>query len=250
MNIDSKVRFSNRVSSYSKYRPSYPAESIECLFDGISFDSNFTVADVGAGTGILTELLLAKGVSVVAVEPNDAMRQYSDHCFNHLENYFSLSGSAEMTGLKTNSIDLITVAQAFHWFDTEEAKEEFRRILKSEGKIALIWNRRLFNGSDFMTQYEALLMSQIPEYNRVNHNNSSDALIGDFLGPGMKKFSFENYQEFDLSGFKGRLQSSSYCPMKGEEGHKELMAEVEELFYTHARNNKVRFDYCTQIYRV
>ena len=250
MNTDSRERFTERVRDYSLYRPSYPTEAINYLFKEIPVNTNPIFADIGAGTGLFTELILANRSPVVAVEPNSAMRAESDKRLDCYANYSSVSGSAEKTGLNDKSVDVITAAQAFHWFHLAKAKPEFRRILKPGGNIVLVWNRRDCSGSEFLLQYETLLGSMIAEYNKVNHARASDGVIEEFLGSGMVKAEFSHYQDFDLCGFKGRLQSSSYCPMKGAEGYLELMTAMDELYHTHATECGVRFDYCTQIYHV
>jgi len=246
---DSKNRFSNRVSDYSRYRPSYPQAVIDFVFEQHSFKAQPCIADIGAGTGLFTKLLLSKGVPVVAVEPNDAMRSESDENLSQFDNYTSTAGSAEQTLLPDNSVDLITAAQAFHWFKFSETKAEFARILKPEGRIVLVWNRRDSSSSKFLSEYETLLKSGIPEYNQVSHSNASDELIEEFLGPGLTKTVFANYQEFDLDGLKGRLLSSSYCPAKGVRGHDELMLALESLYHSYATQTGVRFDYSTQVYK-
>jgi ubiquinone/menaquinone biosynthesis C-methylase UbiE len=246
---DATLRFSNRVDDYSKYRPGYPQEAINYLFDGMELDSQSTIADVGAGTGIFTELLLSSEAQVVAIEPNEAMRAASDQRLNTFSNYKSLAGTAEITTLADASVDLLTAAQAFHWFSIEKSKQEFQRILKPNGQISLIWNRRICTHSEFLEHYEFLLKSRIPEYNRVNHSNASDEVIRGFLGQNMSKAEFTNSQSFNLEGLKGRLLSSSYCPPVGEAGHTELMVELENLYEKHSTNGRVKFDYLTQVYK-
>ena len=248
VSADPKKRFSGRVENYSLYRPGYPAEAMQYIFDRTKINSQSSVADIGAGTGIFTELLLSSGSGVIAVEPNESMRLAADNILQGNNNYSSIAGSAEATGLASHSIDLITAAQAFHWFKLAEAKTEFNRILKPQGKIVLIWNRRDEGRSAFMRQYASLLQSRLPEYNKVNHANATDERIGDFLGANMQKAEFPSYQRFDLVGLKGRLLSSSYCPAVGADSHEEIMAELEILYEQHASETGVQFDYITQVY--
>jgi len=245
---DSTKRFSNRVTDYSRYRPSYPDDSIEWIFQQIPLDSSSQIADIGAGTGIFTELIASKGVPVVAVEPNDAMRLESDRRLGELANYRSVAASAEQTTLPDDSVDLITAAQAFHWFDLSKTKAEFDRILHRNGKIVLIWNRRDKKGSEFLSKYEEVLSKNISEYNTVNHANASDAVIEGFLGSKMSKAEFPSHQMFNLNGLKGRLLSSSYCPVEGQPGHIGLMDDITGLYEKYSSQDGVRFDYCTQVY--
>jgi len=246
-NTDSKQRFSNRVDDYTRYRPGYPPEALQFILDQSNLNANSTVADIGAGTGIFTALLLTSGASVIAVEPNEAMRSAADRHLQSYKNYTSVAGSAEQTGLADQSVDLITAAQAFHWFDYAEAQKEFVRILKPAGKSVLIWNRR-DGSSAFMQQYDALLKDRLPEYNKVNHANATDERIGEFLGNQMRKVEFPSDQSFDLNGLKGRLMSSSYCPAVGTEGHDELMIDIEKLYTEYSTESGVQFDYSTQVY--
>ncbi len=222
------------MKDYSLYRPSYPAEAVDYVFNKLPVNADTVIADIGAGTGLFTELLLANNSPVIAVEPNAAMRAEADDRLRHYPNYNSVSGSAEETRLDDKSIDIIVAAQSFHWFNLPEAKREFARILKLGGKTVLIWNRRDSSGSEFLMEYETLLGSMIAEYSKVSHDRASDAVIEEFLGSEMVKAEFSNYQDFDFRGFKGRLQSSSYCPIEGAEGYVELMVSMEELFQTHA----------------
>jgi len=245
---DPTKRFSDRVENYSRYRPGYPEEALQYIFDQTKINTESTVADIGAGTGIFTGLLLKSGSSVVAVEPNEAMRSAADKLLHTHSSYSSLAGTAEATGLNDQSVDLITAAQAFHWFKLTETKAEFKRILRPHGRIVLIWNRRSQSDSEFMQQYAALLESRLPEYNKVNHANATDERIGDFLGSQMRTAEFPSYQRFDLAGLKGRLLSSSYCPSIGSPGHDELMTEIDKLYVKFSKEWGVQFDYRTQVY--
>ncbi len=248
MAIDSKRRFSNRVEDYAQFRPGYPPEAIRWILSQLPDGIAITAADIGAGTGIFTESLLLAGLPVVAVEPNPQMREKADKHLGRFATYSSTCASAEETGLACHSIDLITAAQAFHWFDVAKSQQEFKRILKPGGRIVLIWNRRDASSSEFLKQYELLLRTRIPEYSQVSHENASDTVIEAFLGPDVLKRQFKNHQWFDLHSLKGRLLSSSYCPAKGRPGHDALMAAIEALYEAHSTNQGVRFDYSTQVY--
>jgi ubiquinone/menaquinone biosynthesis C-methylase UbiE len=140
---DSKERFSDRVDDYRKYRPGYPEAVLQVLEERCGLSPSSVVADIGSGTGILTGMLLSKAHTVYAVEPNAPMRSAAEEDYRDHPAFRSVAGSAEATTLPSRSVDLITAAQAFHWFDPEKAKAEFRRILRKEGNIALIWNERM-----------------------------------------------------------------------------------------------------------
>ena len=139
---DPHQRFTDRVGDYVSYRPGYPETLIDAVIDLVGSRSAAVVADIGAGTGIFTRSLVARGLQVYAVEPNAAMRTAAERGLADAPNFSAIDGSAEATGLADESVDLITAAQAFHWFDKSAARQEFERILKSGGRVALIWNRR------------------------------------------------------------------------------------------------------------
>lgn len=249
MASDSTKRFSNRVRDYQRFRPSYPDDAVSYMLEGLPVGKTTRLADIGAGTGVLTGLLLQRGFSVCAVEPNEPMRQECDRVLAQYNNYTSVCGTAEKTGLENQSIDLITAAQAFHWFDFDQARMEFDRVLKRDGAIALVWNRRDNLSSSFQQEYEELLNSLIPEYRNVTHANVTDDHLREFLGPEMHKAIFANQQQFDLPGLKGRLQSASYCPTPEQDGFVELMSAVDALYARHEYQGKVQFSYTTEVFK-
>jgi ubiquinone/menaquinone biosynthesis C-methylase UbiE len=138
--MESTLGFSDRVENYVRYRPDYPAKLIDTLIDTCPLNKGLTVADIGSGTGIFTQRLLARGLRVTAVEPNNAMSETAESLLPTYESFSSVYGSAEHSHLENKSVDLIVAAQAFHWFDFDKALREFERILKLTGLIALVWN--------------------------------------------------------------------------------------------------------------
>src|SRR5688500_17757753 len=128
--MDRKALFTDRVEDYSRARPRYPRGVIELLIRDPGLKPPWVVGDIGAGTGLATELFLEHGNRVFAVEPNDAMRHEAEGRLGANPLFVSVAGSAEDTTLPTNSLDLVVAAQAFHWFDLHAAGREFRRILR------------------------------------------------------------------------------------------------------------------------
>jgi len=162
-------RFSSRVDDYQKYRPSYPMEIFPVLEAQCGLRESSVVADIGSGTGISSELFLARGNPVFAVEPNQPMRQAAELRLRRYPTFNSVDGRAEATGLATASVDFVLAAQAFHWFDFTVARTEFARILRPGGQLLLLWNERLTETSAFLREYERLLRTQAVDYNAVNH---------------------------------------------------------------------------------
>lgn len=247
--MNNKERFSNRVDSYLKYRPSYPKEAVDYLYDFVGLRSNGKIADIGSGTGIFSKLLLERGSSVIAVEPNQAMREAAEQRLRSNPNFQTMSGSAESTGLPDHSVESIVCAQAFHWFDRLGAQTEFRRILQPGGRVILIWNSRLTNGTPFREAYDQLLHTYGTDYELVNHKNISQTMLRSFFKEGtMHEVRFGMSQEFDFEGLRGRLQSSSYCPIPGHPNYIPMMTELRELFDKNNQDGIVLFDYETEIF--
>jgi ubiquinone/menaquinone biosynthesis C-methylase UbiE len=247
--MDSKERFSSRVGAYVKYRPSYPAEAISYLYDTVGFRPEDEIADIGAGTGIFSKLLLACGSRVIAVEPNQAMREAAVEELGHHAHYRAVSGAAEATGLPDSSVNHIVCAQSFHWFDRGAARLEFRRILKPGGKAVLIWNSRLLEGTPFLEEYEQLLLVYGTDYEKVRHKNISEEALASFFQPGgIRVARFSIRQLLNLEELGGRLQSSSYAPQAGHPNYVPMMAELENIFERNQQNGVVSFDYETEVF--
>ncbi len=243
-------RFSNRADNYQKYRPGYPSGVIELIRRECG--EAVPLADIGAGTGILTKLLLDAGYPVTAIEPNQPMRNIAEQDLAIFPRFTSLATTAEKTGLPDRSVQVITVAQAFHWFNVEEVSAEFRRILMPRGKVFLIWNHRRLQGSRFCQGYEDLLLSLGEAYNLVSALDQKDK--GEqrrqqfFLHNEIRHAQFENPQIMDWAGLRGRFLSSSYVPAKGDARHEEMLSKLEELFLENERAGQVVFEQTTEVY--
>lgn len=242
---DARSRFSDRVANYIRYRPGYPPELVAAL---LADSGKPVVADIGSGTGIFTRLLLQQDLRVFGIEPNANMRQAGAEYLAQYGSFTSIDGGAEDTGLDDASVDLITAAQAFHWFNNEASRIEFARILKADGKLALIWNKRRLE-QPFQQAYDALLREKAPEYGQVNHMKLSNAEIASFFVEGeMEIRHFDNCQQLDFEGLTGRLKSSSYCPIEGTSAYHLLIDGLRALFEKHADNGLLSFEYDTQLY--
>jgi ubiquinone/menaquinone biosynthesis C-methylase UbiE len=246
--MDSTQRFSSRVDNYVKYRPHYPKLIIDYLKEEIGLQSSFLVADIGSGTGILTELFLQNGNKTIGIEPNEPMRFKAEELLSSYKNFLSIEGTAEQTTLEGNSIDLIVAAQAFHWFDPTATRIEFSRIAKADSAAVLIWNDRQ-TVSDFEKEYDEFLLKYATDYACINHKNITPEKIQNFFYPQPVKFSaFYNEQIFDLEGLKGRLLSSSYISAEENEKYFFMLKELQKLFDKYGANNTVTFIYQTQVF--
>lgn len=242
-------RFSNRVENYIKYRPGYPQAVIDLLKDECRLTASSVIADIGSGTGILSEMFLKNGNTVYAVEPNREMREAGERLLRAYPNFRSIDGSAETTTLDESSVDFITAGQAFHWFDRTRARREFLRILRPGGWTVFLWNERRTDTTAFLVAYEKMLLDYGTDYESVNHTNIDERVIADFFAPSRFHLKvFENRQVFDFEGLRGRLLSSSYVPEEGETNYSSMMEELERIFREHEVMGEVGFEYDTKIY--
>lgn len=248
MATDSTKRFSNRVEDYVKYRPGYPKSILNYLSRDFGMSAEKIIADIGSGTGISTEMFLAEGYTVFAVEPNKEMRDKATELLSHYTLYHEVDGTAEATTLKDNSVDAIVAGQAFHWFQPEQARKEFLRILKKDGLVVLIWNERL-TASEFEVKYDELITRHGKDYVQVDHRNISVDKIKSFYSPSPFEYKvFANKQVFDFNGLKGRLLSSSYMPSANEEGYEAMIQDLQVLFDQYQEGGLITINYDTKVY--
>ena len=211
--------------------------------------SNQIIADIGSGTGILTELFLKNGNTVYGVEPNKKMRTTAEHILKEYKNFHSIAGTAEKTGLESKSIDIITAGQAFHWFNIEQSHKEFSHILKPDGYVVLIWNTRLTDTTAFLQEYENLLKKYASDYTEVSHKNLEKSVFSNFFTKnGYQYIQLENHQILDFDSLKGRLLSSSYTPMEPDPNYYTMIEELKRIYNTYKENNSVTIDYMTELY--
>ncbi|TKJ18056.1 MAG: SAM-dependent methyltransferase [Promethearchaeota archaeon Loki_b32] len=246
---DPKKRFSTRVENYIKYRPSYPQEIISFLKEKQILSSDSVIADIGSGTGILSELFLKEGNHVYGIEPNIDMRNAGETQLSKYSNFVSLEGSAENSLINSSSVDIITAGQAFHWFDLEKTRIEFLRILKPEGWVLLIWNRREKVNNEFLKEYEKFLLKYGTDYKAIEKIKLDfDKFFGESETDRKYKYKkFDNYQIFDYNDLKGRLFSTSYIPLEGHPTFNDMMIDLKKLYEKHQQNGLIKFEYKTEV---
>jgi len=246
---DSKQRFSTRVADYIRYRPSYPSAIRDVLRTECGLRPGHVIADIGSGTGFLSELFLKNGNRVFGVEPNEAMRQAGEEYLASFDGLTSVNGSAEATTLDDSSVDFVTTGQAFHWFDQNAARREFTRVLKPNGWVVVIWNERLTDANPFVREYEDLLRKFGTDYASVKESYPNEQHMLEFFGSNAyASRSLPNFQEFDFEGLAGRLRSSSFIPAPDALNFAPMMAELQRIFDAHNQAGRVRLEYSTRIY--
>ncbi|MEI6503926.1 MAG: class I SAM-dependent methyltransferase [Armatimonadota bacterium] len=247
---DPTQRFSDRAGLYAQHRPGYPPEVVAILCEECGLTAEQTIADLGSGTGLLTEELLKNGNTVFAVEPNEAMRAEAEARLGSNPRFHSVSGRSEATTLPDASVNLITVAQALHWFDPEPTKREFARLLRPGGRLAVVNNKRYDELSPMMAEIDDLLAQhrETPEYGK-GWWGWDDAACDFYFGPGgAVERTCPNQQILDEEGFLGRWMSQSTIPHPGEPGHEELAGQLRAIFARDQQAGTVTVPYLTHVH--
>ena len=217
--------FGSSADAYERGRPSYPDDAVAYLAAELGLGPAARVLDLAAGTGKLTRLLLEGGVSVVAVEPVAAMR---DVLARSAPEATVLEGTAESIPLQAASVDAVTVAQAFHWFDAEPALVEIHRVLRPDGGLGLIWN-----AMDSSVEWVAVLQElvqgvrgSVPQY---GGSPWREALRSSGLFTPIRERTFGLVHELDEEGLLDRVASTSYVAALPEPKRERLIGEVRTL---------------------
>ena len=249
MSDDPTRRFSSRVEDYVRYRPGYPGALVSLLESECGLTPASAVADVGSGTGLLSELFLRHGNRVYGVEPNREMREAGERLLAAYPNFVSVEGRAEATTLADGGVDFVAAGQAFHWFDPAGARREFGRILRPGGRVVLAWNDRRTAGTPFLEDYERLLLEYGTDYREVSARYMEEASLSALFGPAeVRTATFDNEQVFDFEGLRGRLASSSYAPEPGHPKFGPMIRALESLFRRHERDGRVVVAYDTKVF--
>ena len=237
--------FSPKVADYLASRPGYPAKLFESLTSTCNLRNGAVVADIGAGTGLFTHGLLQHGYQVIAVEPNAAMRAAADQLLTGYPGYRSEHGSAESLPIQPSSVDLITAAQAFHWFEIDRSRAEFLRVLRPKGKVALIWNDRVLTDplhialDEIFTRYGGAKRDAL-----VAHESRSD--LPKFFGSTVPAELTWNHEHcLDQSGLLSLVFSRSYMPDRSSLPGREVSHHVCEAFQRFATEAGVIVRYTT-----
>ncbi len=246
--MDPTLRFSDRVSDYAAYRPGYPEEILGFLGRECGLSSGSVIADVGSGTGKLTELFLSNGNTVYAVEPNGPMRAQAEKLLSGRPGFRSVDGRAEATTLRDASVDMVTAGQAFHWFEPEAAAAEFRRILRGNGFAALIWNDREPADSPFFSAYDAFLLVHSADYGETDRRNRMGPEVYErFFGGGFGSAEFKNVQIRDFDNVLGGYLSASYAFTRDHPRFPEARQSLKEIFDEYAVGGRLAFPYRTRV---
>lgn len=248
--MDTHSRYSPLVDNYRRYRPRYPQEVVGWLQATCGLTAEHTVADVGSGTGQLCEPLLAYGCRVYGVEPNAAMRRAAEAELQAYPRFESVDGTAEATTLPDASVQIITVANAFHWFDHAATRAEFARILKPQGWVVLLWNLERTAGSPFMQAFEQFWQRHVDPAARFPpaSERKRPAYLERFFGVDrLQETMFDNEQICDLTALQGLVGSFLKAPQPDDPRYPAMHADLTAIFEQHQRDGTVTLAYDTAI---
>jgi SAM-dependent methyltransferase len=228
--------FARVADAYERGRPGYPDEAVRWLVGVGPYD----VVDLGAGTGKLTRSLVALGHRVTAIEPLPEMLELLPAA---APGAFALLGNAEVIPLPDAYADVVTAAQAFHWFDHAAALPEIARVLRPHGRLALVWNKR-----DDRELWVARLSETIGRETLDRGDVEEPIAASGLFGP-VEKATFEWAQRLDRATLRDLVLSRSYCASKPPEQRETVLAEVDRHFAEHAREGEIELPYVTECYR-
>lgn len=226
--MDNTKRFSGKGAIYAKARPGYAPALFAYLEQELQVPRGAVFADIGAGTGIFSRQLLQAGYRVTAVEPNEDMRCRAEQALNGTAGYQSVNGTADHTGLEDESVDYVTAAQAFHWFDPVAFRRECRRILKPGGQVLLVYNTRDLQAP--CTRALAELWHTYSDHFVGFSNGMSEEKCRAFFADKCRVFRAENSQTYDREGYVARLLSSSHAPGSDQAEYADFLAAAGALF--------------------
>jgi len=230
--------FASAADVYERARPSYPQDAIDWLVSQTGLGPGSTVGDLGAGTGKLTRLLLPTEARVVAVEPIAEMRA-------HIAGAEVVDGTAEAIPLPDRSADVVTVAQAFHWFDHDRALPEIHRVLRNPGSLVLVWNMRDLN-DPLQRGVEDLLRAVRKEVpGQVAGTWREPLARSPLFGPAtVGAFTYE--QRFTTDDLCDRVASTSFVAALPSVDREELFVRIRAL--THGLAEPFPFPYKTEVH--
>lgn len=232
-------KFTNKAELYDKYRPNYAPKFIDFLYKYAGFTDYSRIADIGAGTGILSEEFLKKGSTVICVEPNKRMLEQAKKRLQNYKNIIYINSTAENTNMDDSTIDFITVGQAFHWFDKNAFLKECKRILVEDGKVILAWN--ITDSKDIINrELNNLNMRMLPNYDGYNQRDTEDdSRYSDFF-KNMESYTFDNDLSLDEEAFVGRCLSRSYTPNLIDNNYMKYISELLKIFDLRSEKGKVK----------
>lgn len=243
--------FDNKAALYAANRPSYSSHVLRYLQQDLRFSPTALGADIGCGTGQLTKILAGYFDLLYAVEPNDSMMRECQKRLCDCKSIHYICRSAENTEIDDNKLDYITVAQAFHLFNNVETLQEFKRILKSDGKLIIIYNMKN-HSSDLFLRNEEVLLKYCPLYSRDFHAMEFQYdSFQDCFAEGSYQYRYflnDNTEYLDCDTFINRTLSASYAIQRENPSFPNFVKELATVFADFSVNHRIKMELSTVIY--
>jgi len=223
--------FGSEAETYERSRPTYPPGAMAWLVDSLRIaPPGATVVDLAAGTGKLTRLLEPAGATLIAIEPVEGMRRVLTAVLPVVP---VVAGTAEALPLAPRSVDAVTVAQAFHWFDADAAFAELARVLRPRGRLGIIWNAR-DRTVDWIDRAWAIMDRIEKQAPWRDHEHWHQSALGERPGFGaIHEATFHHEQAFTPAGVVDRFRGVSHVATLEPEARDAVLEEVRELIATH-----------------
>lgn len=243
LTIDPKDRFTTRAGDYARFRWEYVDAAIQAVCEIAQVGPATRLADIGAGTGLLARRFAGRAGCVIAVEPNAAMRHWMQG--GNGPALAVVAGSAEAIPLASQSVDLITVGQALHWFQAEPARMEFRRILKPGGWLAVLGNH---NTDPVYGEAMNALRSATYGWDTSDENKGPGRPAAYYLGgTGTRKMEFPASASLTWESFFGGLCSHSHAPQQGHALYPAFKEKCWEIFVRFSTGGILYIDYASEV---
>jgi SAM-dependent methyltransferase len=222
--------FGREAAAYERSRPSYPPDAVAWLVENLRIRPGRLVADLAAGTGKLTRLLVPTGASVVAVEPVEGMRALLRELLPEVP---IVAGTAEALPARAASLDAVCVAQAFHWFDAERAFAELARVVRPGGRVGIVWNAR-DRSVDWVDRVWAIMDGVERDAPWRDHDNWRESAFGprpDF-GP-LEAATFRQEQPTTAAGIVDRIRGVSHVAVLPPAAQAAVLDQVRRVLADH-----------------
>ena len=239
--------FTLKADLYRAFRPQYAKQLVKLLIEKGIIDTNTIVADIGCGTGILAKQIAPYVKKIYGVEPNSNMLNAAVNVLKDNCNFIPIQSYAENTGLSSNSLDLITVGQAFHWFQPALFKKESLRILKRSGYVLLVWNvkekcEQELKRKKIVEKYRTVLDSYDCDWGKRIEGISS------FFNGEFETYSFDNSIRNTYEEFIGRTLSASHAVDYGSSNYREYVNDWKRYFMEYAKNGIITIPNSTVVF--
>jgi SAM-dependent methyltransferase len=247
MTTDPRTQFSSKAQGYQDHRWDYAPAAIETLIGQTHLGDKAVIADIGAGTGMVSRHFIERGYQVFAVEPNLAMRQMAEQALGHDPAFHTIDGLADATTLAKQSVDLIVVGRAIHWFSPVSTRDEFLRILKPTGWLAIL--RTPVTASPLKTAIDTMRTAENGCIEALHKQRIESTPLNFYYGND--DFLFWNFPATTQEGWEqllGRITSFSSTPSEADPLYPQFKAALRAVFDHFSVDGQVTVDFSTELF--